>query len=248
MAQGAALLSHRAVYDLVLARAASGSGVIGARGRLVMEWGNACGGYTLHQRFRNELRQTGSDYAADLTVSTWEASDGSAFRFNSRHVVDDTPAEEVAGRADMGERSGAGEAKFRKPSGSTLALPRETIFPTQHTILLLARAAAGEKFIRAKVFDGSGVDGLQETTAIILERLPSGSYDGVGADILASLESWRIRVAYFKYDAAGGDSHPEYEVGFRLFANGVSTDVILDYGDFALKGALKVLDPVGENC
>ena len=248
LARGPVLLSHRAVYDLGLARADSGSGIVDARGRLVLEWADACDGYTLNQRIRNELRQTESDYIADLSVSSWEAADGSTFRFSSRHVVDDKTVEEVLGRATMNDGATHGEAAFKKPSESTLELPRETIFPTEHAQLLIERAALGDKFIRAVVFDGSSVDGLQETTAVVVEQFPPGSYEGQGAAILAPLNSWRVRVAYFKLDAAGGDSQPEYEVAFRLFENGVSTDVILDYGDFALKGALKIFEALPTNC
>jgi len=247
-AQAPALLAHRAIYDLALDRAASGSGVIGARGRLVMELADSCDGYTLNQRIRNELRQTGNDYIADLTVSTWEASDGSAFRFSSRHVVNDKTVEEILGRANGATNAGESEADFKKPSERKLVLPRETIFPTQHALLLLERAALGEKFVRATVFDGSSAEGLQATTAVILEHFPRGTYKGKGNGTLAQLESWRMQIAYFKIDTAGGDSQPEYEVAFRLFENGVSTDVTLDYGDFALKGVLKVFEPLPSNC
>ena len=247
-AQAPALLAHRAIYDLGLERATSGSGIVGARGRLVMEWADTCDGFTLNQRIRNELRQTGNDYIADLTVSTWEANDGSAFHFSSRHVVNDKTVEEVLGRAAAGRNADDGEAIFKKPSDSKLALPKGTIFPTQHALLLLKRAASGAKFVGATVFDGSSLDGLQTTTAVIVERFASGTYTGEGNSILAPLESWRMQIAYFKHDAAGGDSQPEYEVGFRLFENGVSTDVILDYGDFALKGVLKDFKPLASNC
>ncbi len=247
-AQAPALLAHRAIYDLGLDRSTSGSGIIGARGRLVMEWADTCDGYTLNQRIRNELRQTGNDYIADLTVSTWEANDGSAFRFSSRHVVNDKTVEEVLGRAKSASDGGEGKADFKKPSKSTLTLPRGTIFPTQHALLLLERAARGEKFIRATVFDGSSNEGLQATTAVIVERFPRGTYKGQGDSVLGPLESWRMQIAYFKIDPAGGDSQPEYEVAFRLFENGVSTDVILDYGDFALRGVLTIFESLPSNC
>ena len=247
LAQDGVLLSHRAIYDLGLARADSGSGIVGAHGRLVMEWIDACDGYTLNQRIRNELRQSEGSFTADLSVSTWEANDGSTFRFSSRHVVDDKTVEEVRGRATMRETT-AGEVAFRKPAEDTLKLPARTIFPTRHTLFLIKRAARGDQIIRATVFDGSGVDGLQESTAVVIQRFAPSTYQGQGEEVLEKLESWRIKIAYFKFDAAGGDSQPEYEVAFRLFANGVSTDIELDYGDFALKGALKVLEPLPAGC
>ena len=35
---------------------------------------------------------------------------------------------------------------------------------------------------------------------------------------------------------------PVYRISFELYENGVSRDLKLDYGDFALRGELKTLD------
>ena len=245
-AQAPTLLSHRAVYHLGLARADSGSGVVSARGLLVMEWTNACDGYALTQRIRNELHQTDDEYTADLIVSTWEASKGDSFRFNSRHVVNDKTVEETRGLSTLSE--GKRVARFEKPKRKAIALSAGTMFPTQYALHLIDRAMLGEQFVRVPVFDGSSVNGLQNTSAVIIKDLPPGSYEGSGAVVLGPLKSWRVQVAYFKYSDLAADSQPEYEIAYRLFENGVLTDVILDYGDFALKGVLKLLEPLPTDC
>ena len=245
-AQASALASHRAVYDLALASAASGSGIVGARGRLALEWADACDGYTLHQRVRNIVERPEGAHVVDLTVSTWEAGDGSAFRFSSRHVVNDKTVEEIRGRAHI--RGDDRVASFAKPQRTALELPAGTMFPTRHTRELIARAARGATFVEATVFDGASAEGMQRTGAVILGFHSPGTYRGEGETTLAGLRSWRIRLAYFEPGDGRADSQPEYEIGFRLFENGVSTDVLLDYGDFALKGILRLLEPLPSDC
>ena len=245
-AQAPALLSHRAVYHLGLARADSASGIVGAQGLLVMEWNNVCDGYAFTQRIRNELHQADNRYTADLIVSSWEARKGDSFRFNSRYVVNDTTVEETRGLSTLGDTKRV--AHFEKPEQKAIALSAGTMFPTQYALHLIDRATLGEQFVRVPVFDGSSVDGLKETSAVISRDLPPGSYEGTGAVVLGPLRSWRVRVAYFKHSDLAADSRPEYEVAFRLFENGVSTDVVLDYGGFALKGVLKLLKPLPTYC
>ena len=211
-----------------------------------MEWANTCDGYTLNQRFRSVLGQSEGPYIVDLTVSTWEANDGSEYRFNSRHVVNDKTVEDIRGRAHI--RGNDRKVFFTRPESDALDLPEGTIFPTRHALELIERAAKGATFVEATVFDGSSADGLQHTTAVIFASYAPGSYEGAGETILAGLRSWRMQIAYFKYSPGVADSQPEYEIAFRLFENGVSTDVMLDYGDFTLKGALKLLELLPTDC
>src|SRR5690606_35239299 len=65
---------HRAVYDLSLESAQSGSGVAGVNGRIVYELsGNACEGYAQSMRFVTQtLNQEGDAQTTDLRTSSWE--------------------------------------------------------------------------------------------------------------------------------------------------------------------------------
>lgn len=243
--QGVALLSHRAIYDLTLALPSLGSGTASVRGRLVLEWSDACDGYTLSQQMHSETADDEGGTVSDFTMSTWELKNGEQFRFTSRHV-EDREIDEVRGTATMGRADAGGRVEFSKPPGERLALPGGTLFPTAHTLLLIRKAADGANFVRAMVFDGSNNDGVMDSTAWIGKRLQAGTYKGVGASALASLASWPVRVAYHLPESP--DAVPRYEVAYRMFENGVATDVILDYGDFALKGALLQLDHIKPGC
>ncbi len=43
-------------------------------------------------------------------------------------------------------------------------------------------------------------------------------------------------------EAKGGDLTPSYQIDFRLYANGVSRELLIDYGDFSIHGTLTSLE------
>jgi hypothetical protein len=52
--------------------------------------------------------------------------------------------------------------------------------------------------------------------------------------------SWPVSIGYF--EAKGGDLTPSYQIDFRLYANGVSRELLIDYGDFSIHGTLSKLE------
>ncbi len=50
-----------------------------------------------------------------------------------------------------------------------------------------------------------------------------------------------MTIAYFT-DEASGDALPVYRMSFKLYENGVTRDLTMDYGDFALSGKLAELE------
>lgn len=246
-AQVAALLPHRAVYDLTLARADAGSGIADVRGRMVMEWTDACEGYTLNQRIRTHIsRIQGNEVVTDLNVSTWESKDGRTFRFSTRHVVNGRLGETTRGRAELPGDREPGQVRVVEPKRGAFALPRGTVFPTEHMALLVAQAQAGASRFQSFVYDGSSTERVYQVVAFIGKPTPARSYRGTGSDVLNQLASWPVQLAFFDIDDRLGV--PEYEVRFRMFANGVAADVVLDYGDFAFRGTLTQLDALEAYC
>ncbi len=57
---------------------------------------------------------------------------------------------------------------------------------------------------------------------------------------LGELVSWPVSIGYF--EAKGGDLTPSYQIDFRLYANGVSRELLIDYGDFTIHGKLTALE------
>ena len=243
------LQAHRAIYDLTLKGAAGGSGIEQVHGRLVMEWGQVCDGYILNQRLLTRtLDVHGGEQVYDYSVATWESRDGLRFRFNARNTVNGSLVEETVGTAALDSVGAAGNAAFSKPEQRDVALPPGTVFPTEHTVRLIAAAEAGRSLAEVTVFDGSGLESVYHTIAGI--GPPSGRpVRGSGdMDLVAGRRSWPVSLAYFPRGSK--ELLPEFEIGFRLFENGIAGDILLDYQDFALNGRLAALQrlPGGGGC
>jgi hypothetical protein len=53
---------------------------------------------------------------------------------------------------------------------------------------------------------------------------------------LGGLASWPVSIGYF--EPKEGDLTPSYQIDFRLYENGVSRELLIDYGDFSIHGTL----------
>ncbi|MSP48590.1 MAG: DUF1849 family protein [Alphaproteobacteria bacterium] len=234
---------HRAIYDLSLAQAKSSSGIVDAKGSMLVEWADSCDGWTVDQRYR--LTVTNDESEESLIVvsfSTWESKDGLSYRFFIRKVRDGDVAEETRGRARLSAPGEAGNADFTQPETATIVLPRGTMFPTDHTLLLIRSADGNERFVTRRVFDGDELEGPSEVTAAIGQAvLPAGD-----AKPLRARRGWPIRLAFYKPDANG--SEPDYEVGMKLLENGVADGMTLDYGDLVVRAKLREVEALEPSC
>lgn len=235
---------HRALYSLTLGSAKSNSGVVGASGGMVYEWGETCDGWTVEQRFHLRLQyaeQAGVEVSS--TLVTWESKDGLRYRFNERRLRNGEPDEEVRGDARLDGPGQGGVAEFVRPEAATIALTPGVLFPTAHTLFLIDRARAGDSFVARSVFDGATVENASQITAVIgAEQAPSASATGdkLLDNPLLQRPSWRMRLAFFPAD--GKSEQPDYELGMRLLDNGVSQDMSLDYGDYVIRAKLDEIE------
>lgn len=237
------LQSHKAVYELSLASAKSGSGIGDYSGRMAIEWIDACEGYLTTQRIVSRLANTeGGETNTDLQMTSWESPDGKVFRFKSRTRTDGELAEEYEGRGETGGNAPP-SVIYEKPEAMTVDLPPGTVFPTEHSIVLIRGALGGEKVVQANVFDGSGPDKMFRVVAFVSGE--KGGFESERPELVGQ-KSWRFRIAYFPINQP--DSTPDYEIGYRMYANGISSDLILDYGDFTVKGTLTSLQLLPKRC
>lgn len=231
---------HRAVYSMALASAKNSSGVIAAHGALSFEWGDSCDGWTIEQRYKLQLAFA-QNVEVEITTNyiTWESKDGTSYRFKVRKTKNGKPEEEVSGSAELDGAKG-GSADFTLPAKSAMKLPAGTIFPTQHTLLLLQRAQAGDRMVPRVVFDGATAEGASLVSALIGRALPAPE---AATDALLKRPGWGMRMAYFGIDKAD-TAEPDYEIGMDLQDNGVARGIRLDYTDFSIKGTLEKLEPL----
>lgn len=237
--EGARLVPHRAVYDLELGSVEDGSDIAEARGRLVIEFLEACEGYTLNQRLRTEfMSQEGQMLATDFSLSSFEARNGLSFRYALKIFGFDENVEFYTGQAQLQGPGKEGKAEFTEPADLKLDLPVGTVFPSEHTALLIKTALQGRNFVTANVFDGSGEQGLDKVSALMIQAFTPAQANA--REGLQGLRSWRYHLAFFAYD--NQESPPDYEVTFRLYENGISDELQMNYGSFNLTGRLVRLD------
>lgn len=240
----AQIVPHRAAYTISLAGTREGSDITAARGVMVFDWQQLCEGWTLTQRMTFQLIDAqGGELNNDVSFSSFEARDGQSYRFDMRTQVDSEVTEELRGRASLTAPGQGGRAIFVQPEGEAVELPPGTMFPTAHARLLIEEAQSGERQVQRFVFDGATLDGAFDTSAVISTPTPPDTgapRDGIDATLLA-LTSWRVRIAYFKTGDENGGA-PEYEITMRMYANGVGSDFLFEYGDFSLRAELNRLE------
>ena len=239
-AEATEIAPHRALYTMSLGNARNDSGVVDARGTMDYEWGETCDGWTIEQRYRLKMRYAeSSDVDIVSSFVTWESKDGLRYRFNQKQTRNGEVDEEIRGEARLDGPGKGGVAEFTKPQPQTLKLEPGVMFPSAHTILLIAKAEAGENFLSRQVFDGATVDGAVLVTAAIGGKVAPDPKDPLQAPILQHA-GWRVRLAFFPANLA--EEKPDYELGMLLLDNGVSRDMLIDYGDYTIKAKLDSIE------
>jgi EipB-like len=240
------LTPHRAVYEMTLDEARSASGITGIDGRMVFEFtGSECNGYTLNMRMVTQMTDSqGQTNLTDLRSSTWEEGNGQKFRFQSRQYLNDKLGDVTMGRATRNLPDTAIQVRLSQPSQAELNLSGQVLFPTQHSLALMDAAEEGQGLLQAQIYDGSEKgQKVYDTTAFIGKPVAPGS-EKIEAPAkekgLAELVSWPVSIGYF--EAKGGDLTPSYQIDFRLYANGVSRALLIDYGGFSMHGTLTSLE------
>ncbi len=55
---------------------------------------------------------------------------------------------------------------------------------------------------------------------------------------------WPVEIAYFDPGEGNGEELPSYRITFKLYENGITRDLVMDYGDFSMTGRLVELTPL----
>ncbi|WP_246431198.1 cell envelope integrity EipB family protein [Paenochrobactrum gallinarii] len=246
------LAPHRAVYDLQLDKADDKTGISGLKGRMVYEFnGSACEGYTTNFRFVTQVdMEEQPQRLTDQQTTTFEAADGQEFSFVNKTFVDKDLIKEVRGKAELQAKNL--QVKLSHPEKADIELSK-TNFPTKHLTEIIGKAEKGEKFYQTTIFDGS-----EDANRVVAITVMLGKEQAVKDDEYKSLgemsndKFWPVTIAYFD-DKENQDGMPIYRINFKLYRNGVTRDLFMDYGDFSMRGKLVKLDlykgqPADEQC
>ena len=137
-----------------------------------------------------------------------------------------------------------------KPRPANSEIDGQTIFPTEHLRRIIEAARTGQPILEVKVYDGAETGTkLYNATAVIGRRIEPGAAGDVEEAArdprLAQLARWPVTISYFE---AGKDSPtPAYSIAFELYENGVSRQLVINYGEFALRGTLSRVEWLAEN-
>ncbi|TCL74025.1 cell envelope integrity EipB family protein [Rhizobium sp. BK251] len=236
------LIPHRAVYDLELKDATERSGISGMFGRMVYEFnGSYCDGFTTNFRFVTQIDTGDAVRMSDQQTKTFENLEARKFQFETKSFTDDQLDKEVQGSAE--DVAAGVKVDLSQPANRKLELA-ESRFPTEHMLDVIENAKAGRKFFEARVFDGSddGDKTLVTTTVVGKQEMPGPSdADADKAGAFAKTAFWPVTIAYFN-DNEKNDALPVYRMSFKLYENGITRDLTMDYGDFVLTGKLSNLE------
>jgi hypothetical protein len=241
-------IAHRAVYDLQLDNRKQSTSVDSMRGRIVYDFsGNECDGYVLNFRQVTEIGLSGGGTnTSDLRSATYEDDKGRSFRFSSQNFTNEKPDGDVDGQAKRAD-DGAVAVALKKPKSTKFDLAKDVLFPTGQMKAIVGVALAGDHVFESKVYDGSdGGQKIYDTLAVIGGKIaPDKPREGaaVGVKQLDGIDRWPVTISYFDpTKTTVGEQTPVYTMSFDLYADGISGNISLDYGDFSLKGTMASLD------
>ncbi|MER8546731.1 cell envelope integrity EipB family protein [Mesorhizobium sp. M0684] len=234
-----ALQAHRAVYDISLDKASDRSGITGITGRMVYEFnGSPCEGYTVKFRLVTQIVTSDNTRLTDQQMTTFEDAEGKTFSFVNKSFVDQNLDKEVKGTATK-EANGL-KVDIDKPEKNSLELA-PTQFPTQQMVEMIGKAEKGERFYETNLFDGSEDANKVVTTTVVVGKQADADNADPEAPALAKLATdkyWPVDIAYFDDADKGGEEVPEYRISFKLHKNGITRDLVMDYGEFSMTGKL----------
>jgi hypothetical protein len=236
------LVSHRAQYDVTLASTRPG-GIVAVHGRTVVEFRDVCNAWTTTQRFIADMTDNkGGNAHTDFIVSSSEDKLGKVMRFKIRNLINGRTTQRFEGTSTLA--SAGGEVRLTSPAGERFDLPTGTVLPTQLTLAVVRAATQGSHSFRQTVFQGGDRHDLYDTTTVVGKPAGRKQHEEDSAadldGILKGVPAWPTLVSYFPHGSDG--ERADYEIAYRLYANGVIASMTLIYPNFTMKAELLKLE------
>lgn len=239
--EAAQLVPHRAVYELS-AKSAGGFGRSGSlRGILTYELMDDCDGWSVNQKAGLDVAATeGSGHRFEWSQATWEAKDGSSYRYFIKDSQDGNTGSQRRGELVYGKTGEQGKLTTELPAKGETEVPR-VLLPVQHTLALIERADAGDVMFLAKLFDATVDEKPVEISAGFGPSLSEA--EKTKAEDFAPLKnvpSRHVDFAFFVQNLPDGT--PDFEQSIQLFDNGVVSQVNFEFGGLPVLGTLRKLE------
>ncbi len=235
------LQPHRAYYSIMMAGLPGlHSNVVDVRGTMMVEFNKVCGGWTVQQI--SEVRRYYDDDSVDHIrwgYVTYEADDGSLFKFNTFRKNNNELVEDIRGIAKV--NGNTIEAIYQKPNKIKIKLPEGVLFPLQHTKVLLEAAQQGNHMFSRVIFDGSSSEGASEIDTFIgAKKVMEGNPANKEAHQFANQPYWPIRFAV--YGMGKTDYEPDYITVEDLLPSGIIKKYSIDDGSVKINGVLERIE------
>ena len=201
--------------------------------------GSECEGYTTNFRFVTRIDTGEQIRVTDQQSTTFEDLAAGKFRFETKSFTDDQLDKDVSGAAadengKVDDRAdGAGDKRALELADSR--------FPTEHMLEVIANARKGKALFEARIFDGSE-DG-DKTLPDHHGGRPGRASRPSPRQPTSPPVSWQARPTG-RCRSPISTRRPRAtccrstRMSFKLYENGISRDLTLDYGDFILTGKL----------
>jgi hypothetical protein len=243
MAAGPNLAPHRAYYELAIKHVEGAGNITDIKGRLAYEiTGTGCDGYSVNYRLANRvLYKEGSAQVIDTQLTSWESGDGLQLDMTTKQYVDSQLKDETRIKVNKDTEAAAGKGMVTKADTKAFETAMAAVFPTQYQVKLVEAAEQGKTYEETIIYDGSDEDKSMKAVSFIGAKK---AMSGVPADqvaALGSMASWPVTVSYYPLDD-NGDGNPIYQATFNMLENGISTDLVLDYGSYSLSGKMTKLE------
>jgi hypothetical protein len=239
----AKLQPHRAYYTITMTGRPDPRGSVSdVRGTMMLEFNKVAGGWTVQQLSEIwRYQDNGSVEHVRWGYVTWEAEDGSLFKFNTFRKIDDELVEDIRGIA---KRDGKLTwVTYQKPDKKTVKLPEGALFPVQHTKGLLEAASLGEHIFPRIVFDGSNEEGASEINAFLgAKKVVAGNPTAEDAHQFANQPFWPVRFAVYELGETAYE--PIYTTTQELLENGIIKQYIIDNDGVKVRGILERVELV----
>ena len=92
-----------------------------------------------------------------------------------------------------------------------------------------------------QIFDGGAPDAPVLVSAVIGAKVEPDP-ELAKKNPLLDRPGWRVRLAFFPPDQKV--EKPDYEISMVLLDNGVSRDMVIDYGEYAIRAKLDDIEPL----
>lgn len=235
------LVPHRAIYSVSLSPDSGGSPVIDVDGVMSMSLEKTCDGWIFTQDMKSVITiEDGNTVQLSALFTSWESLDGGSYRFASR-IQTGMGQLILRGDARM-NADGTGVAVYREPEQTEVSLPKDTLFPVSHTIWLIDEAKAGTRSAPRIVFTGSEDLEAELVNAFIGDRITADHPAAKEFGALAEGDGWPLIMAF--YPIASQTGVPTFEMRALQLENGVSPELVMNFGDFATRLMIQSLEPI----